>query len=64
MAFVKPSINEIKPDMATLSIYLRSVKKFGKSTLFRSTILAKYGNPSYGLLVGCGKEKAISFWII
>lgn len=57
MAFVKPSINEIKPDIATLSIYLRSVKKFGKSTLFRSTILAKYGDPSYGLLVGCGKEK-------
>jgi len=57
MAFVKPSINEIKPDMATLSIYIRSVKKFGKSTLFRSTILAKYGDPSYGLLVGCGKEK-------
>ena len=57
MAFVKPSINEIEPDIATLSIYLRSVKKFGKSTLFRSTILAKYGDPSYGLLVGCGKEK-------
>lgn len=57
MAFVKPSINEIKPDIAKLSIYLRSVKKFGKSTLFRSTILAKYGDPSYGLLVGCGKEK-------
>ena len=57
MAFVKPSINEINPDIATLSIYLRSVKKFGKSTLFRSTILAKYGDPSYGLLIGCGKEK-------
>lgn len=57
MAFVKPSINEIKPDIAKLSIYLRSVKKFGKSTLFRSTILAKYGDPSYGLLIGCGKEK-------
>lgn len=57
MAFVKPSINEIKPDIAMLSIYLRSVKKFGKSTLFRSMILAKYGDPSYGLLVGCGKEK-------
>lgn len=57
MAFTKPSINVITPDMATLSIYLRSVKKFGKSTLFRSTILAKYGDPSYGLLVGCGKEK-------
>lgn len=57
MAFVKPTINEIKPDIAMLSIYLRSVKKFGKSTLFRSTILAKYEDPSYGLLIGCGKEK-------
>lgn len=57
MAFEKPSINVIKPDISKLSIYLRSVKKFGKSTLFRSTILAKYGDPSYGLLVGCGKER-------
>lgn len=57
MAFEKPTINVIKPDIAKLSIYLRSVKKFGKSTLFRSTILAKYEDPSYGLLIGCGKEK-------
>lgn len=56
MAFVKPVINEIKPDIKNLSIYLRSTKKFGKSTLFRDVILAKYGDPSRGLLVGCGNE--------
>ena len=56
MAFVKPVINEIKPDIKNLSIYLRSTKKFGKSTLFRDVVLAKYGDPSRGLLVGCGNE--------
>lgn len=56
MAFVKPQINTIKPDIAKLSIYLRSTKKFGKTTLFRDVILEKYGDPSYGLLVGCGDE--------
>ena len=56
MAFVKPQINTIKPDIAKLSIYLRSTKKFGKTTLFRDVILEKYGDPSYGLLVGCGAE--------
>ena len=54
--FVKPSINKIQADIAQLSIYLRSTKKFGKTTLFRDLILAKYGDPSYGLLVGCGAE--------
>lgn len=54
--FVKPTINKIQADIAQLSIYLRSTKKFGKSTLFRDLILAKYGDPSYGLLVGCGAE--------
>ena len=57
MAFQKPQINTIKPDIKNLSIYLRSTKKFGKTTLFRDTILAKYGDPSRGLLVGCGNEK-------
>ena len=52
MAFQKPQINTIKPDIKNLSIYLRSTKKFGKTTLFRDTILAKYGDPSRGLLVG------------
>lgn len=57
MAFQKPTINVIKPDIKNLSIYLRSTKKFGKSTLFRDVILEKYGEPSRGLLVGCGNEK-------
>lgn len=56
MAFVKPQINTIKADIANISIYLRSTKKFGKTTLFRDVILEKYGDPSYGLLVGCGAE--------
>ena len=56
MAFQKPQINTIKPYMKNLSIYLRSTKKFGKTTLFRDAILAKYGDPSRGLLVGCGNE--------
>lgn len=56
MAFKKPTINKIEADIAQLSIYLRSTKKFGKTTLFRDLILAKYGDPSYGLLVGCGAE--------
>lgn len=52
----KPTINKIVPDIKGLSIYLRSTKKFGKTTLFRDVILAKYGDPSRGLLVGCGNE--------
>ena len=56
MAFVKPQINTIKSDIANISIYLRSTKKFGKTTLFRDVILEKYGEPSYSLLVGCGAE--------
>ena len=57
MAFQKPRINTIKPDIKNVSIYLRSVKKFGKSTLFRDVILEKYGDPSYGLLVELGMER-------
>lgn len=56
MAFKKPTVNVIKPDIKNLSIYLRSTKKFGKTTLFRDVILAKYGDPERGLLVGCGNE--------
>lgn len=55
--FVKPKINTIKPDIKNVSIYLRSVKKFGKSTLFRDVILEKYGDPSRGLLVEIGMER-------
>lgn len=57
MAFQKPTINVIKPDIKNLSIYLRSTKKFGKTTLFRDVVLEKYGDPAKGLLVGCGNEK-------
>ena len=56
MAFIKPTVKETATDIKDLSIYLRSTKKFGKTTLFRDTILAKYGDPSRGLLVGCGNE--------
>lgn len=56
MAFKKPQITKVKTDIQSLSIYLRSVKKFGKSTLFRDIILEKYGDASRGLLVGIGAE--------
>ena len=56
MAFVKPTVTKVTADISNLSIYLRSTKKFGKTTLFRDVILEKYGDPSYGLLVGCGAE--------
>lgn len=57
MAFQLPEVNVITPDIKNLTIYLRSTHKFGKSTLFRDIILEKYGDPSYGLSVGCGVEK-------
>ena len=57
MAFQKPVINTIKPDIKNVSIYLRSVKKFGKSTLFRDVILEKYKDPARGLLVEIGMER-------
>ena len=56
MAFRKPTINVVKPDIKNASIYLRSVKKWGKSTLFARVIEAKYGDPKYGLLVEIGNE--------
>lgn len=52
----KPKINKIKPDIKNASIYLRSVKKFGKTTLFRDLIIEKYNDPECGLLVKCGAE--------
>lgn len=56
MAFKKPTVKKIEADISNLSIYLRSVKKFGKSTLFRDMILAKYGDAEKGLLVEIGHE--------
>ena len=56
MAFQKPQINKISTDIKDLTFYIRTIKKFGKSTLFRDTILAKYGDPEKGLLVSIGRE--------
>jgi hypothetical protein len=56
MAFKKPVVKTIDADISKLSIYLRSVKKFGKSSLFKHMILAKYGDPEKGLLVEIGHE--------
>lgn len=56
MAFTKPTINKISTDIKDLTIYLRTIKKFGKSTLFRDTILEKYKDAEKGLLVSVGRE--------
>ena len=56
MAFRKPSLIKTKADIQSLTIFLRSVRKWGKSTLFRNLILEKYGDPEAGLLVGVGNE--------
>ena len=51
MAWQPPMVNQISADISSLSIYLRSVKKFGKTTLFRDVVIEKYGDPTRGLLV-------------
>jgi hypothetical protein len=56
MAFNKPQINTISTDIRDLSIYLRSTKKFGKTTLWRDLIIEKLKDPSKGLLVAVGAE--------
>ena len=61
MAFKKPTVNTIKADIKNATIYLRSTKKFGKTTLFRDVIIEKYGDPERGLLVGCGNEIGYKF---
>lgn len=57
---VRPQVNKISSDINNISIYLRSVKKFGKTTLFRDVVMEKYGDPEKGLLVGCGGEVGYS----
>lgn len=61
MAFKKPKVNKITADIGNISIYLRSTKKFGKTTLFRDVIIEKYGDPERGLLIACGSETGYSF---
>ena len=56
MAWKPPMVNQITADIKDLSIFLLSIKKFGKTTLFRDVIMEKYGDPTRGLLVGCGSE--------
>lgn len=56
MAFKKPQINKVVEDMKNLTTYIRTIKKFGKTTLFRDVILEKYNDPERGLLVGVGAE--------
>ena len=56
MGFTKPKLNTIVSDIKNVSIYLRSVKKWGKSTLFRDVVLAKYNDLEKGVLVECGLE--------
>jgi len=60
MAFKKPVVNRITADIASISIYIRSTKKFGKTTLFRDVIMAKYGDPARGLLIACGNEQGFA----
>ena len=57
MAFKKPQVNRITADIGSVSIYLRSTKKFGKTTAFRDVVMEKYGDPERGLLVACGNEQ-------
>ena len=45
MSFKKPQVNKIVTDIQSLTIYLRSVRKWGKSTLFKNLILEKCGDP-------------------
>lgn len=57
MAFVKPTINKIEADIKNAYIYLRAVRKWGKTTTFKNIILQKYnGDASRGLLVEVGNE--------
>lgn len=57
MSFKKPSLNKTASSISELSMYIRSVKKWGKSSLFRDIIRAKYdGDLSRGVLIECGYE--------
>lgn len=53
-----PTINKINANIENCTIYLRSTHKWGKSTLARDVVLEKYGDPTYGLSVSCGAERA------
>lgn len=55
--FKKPAMNKTADSITELTIYLRSIRKWGKSSLARDIIRAKYnGDMSYGCMVECGLE--------
>ena len=57
MAFVKPTIHKINADIKNAYIYLRAVRKWGKTTTWKNLILKKYnGDASRGLLIEVGNE--------
>ena len=56
MAFKKPTVRKTITDISQAMIYIRSTKKFGKTTLFRDIVLEKYNDPGCGLLLGIGSE--------
>lgn len=56
MAFKKPTINEVISEIGEASIYIRSVKKWGKSTLVRDIGRVKYNDLSKVALIECGME--------
>ncbi|MFU2417261.1 AAA family ATPase [Peptacetobacter sp. AB800] len=57
MAFTRPKINRASNNINKLRIYIRAVRKWGKTTLFRDYVECLYnGDASKGLLVGVGYE--------
>lgn len=57
MAFKKPSMNKTANSIKDISIYIRSVKKWGKSTLYRDIVrVTNDGDLTKGVLVECGME--------
>jgi hypothetical protein len=57
MAFIKPTIHKIEADIKNAYIYLRAVRKWGKTTTWKNLILQKYnGDASRGLLIEVGNE--------
>jgi transcriptional/translational regulatory protein YebC/TACO1 len=59
MSFKKPTVNTIKADIKNVSIYLRSTKKWGKSTLFRDVVIEKYGDPDEAKIIWKAKEPIV-----
>lgn len=57
MAFKKPSLNKTAESIKDISMYIRSIKKWGKSTLCRDIGRVKYdGDLSRTVMVECGME--------